>query len=162
MSAVLNIKEHRVTTVVDFTPEYEAQVLDLARAMHSESVAHRSLPLDEARVLEQLRMPHDNPNVYFKIAVRGTEVVGGFFAIIAPVFFSGEMVTRDLAWFVKPSRRGGYAAALLVADWERWGKAKGVKKFMLGQSTGVEIEKTRHLFERLGYRTVGFNTVKEY
>jgi len=30
----------------------------------------------------------------------------------------------------------------------------------LGQTTAVEIDKTRQFYERLGYKTVGFNTVK--
>jgi hypothetical protein len=162
MSAVLQMDNFRVTTVTDFAPEYEGQVLELARMMHAESSTHSSMPLDEKKLLEQLRASATNPYVYFRLAVRGSEVMGGFFGLITPVFFSSELAARDLAWFVKPSRRGGYAAVLLVADWERWGKEKGVKKFMLGQSTGVDIETTRALYERLGYRVVGFNTVKEY
>jgi len=31
----------------------------------------------------------------------------------------------------------------------------------LGQSTGVAVEQTQKLYERLGYKVVGVNTIKE-
>ena len=146
----------------DMTPPYESQVWTLAQEMWKESIAHRGMKLERDKLMQQLRASQKNPNVYFKIAVRGGEVLGGFFGVINTVYFSDERAARDLAWFVRRSSRGGAAAVRLVADFERWGLSKGVKQFFLGQSTGVNIEITKTLYEKLGYRVVGVNTVKEY
>lgn len=153
----------RVTTeIVPYAKRYEAQVLALAREMHAESVTHRDMPMDEAKLIRQLEAADTLPDtVYFKLCVRGDEVLGGFFGQITTVYFSNDRAAKDLAWFVTKSRRGGMAAVMLVRDFEAWGQAKGIRKFMLGQSTGVRMDVTQALYEHLGYRVVGVNTVKE-
>ena len=149
------------TCVVPYGSFYERQVLALAREMHAESVAHRGIPLDEAKVVQQLNASHSMPDtIYFRIAVRGEEVLGGFFGIISTLYFSQDRVARDMAWFVRRDRRGSRAAVLLVADFERWAEERGVRDFMLGQPPAVKNETTRALYEHLGYEVVGFNTVK--
>jgi hypothetical protein len=150
-----------VPQIVAYDDRYEAQVLALAREMHAESVSHKDMPLDEAKLLQQLRASHSMPDtVYFKLCVRGNDVLGGFFGQITSVYFGAAKAAKDLAWFVQRTHRGSVAALLLVADFEAWGMSHGVKDFFLGQSTGVKIEATRALYEHLGYEVVGVNTRK--
>lgn len=138
----------------------EPQIIVMAKEMHAESASHSDMLLDENKVISQLRLSVTNPDVYVRFAVRGEEVLGGFFGMISPVFFSRERAARDMAWFVRKSRRGSLAAVMLLADFEAWAMAKGVHKFFLGQSTGVAVETTKLLYEKLGYTVVGVNTVK--
>ena len=162
MSSVLESPILHSTKIVPYDDKYEAQVLSLAREMRAESVAHRGSPLNESKLLSQLRLGVTTPDtVYFKLVVRGDEVLGGFFGIITGQYFSDDRAARDMAWFVKRDRRGGFAAVMLVHDFEEWGKARGIKHFWLGQSTGVSIEQTQMLYEKLGYKVVGVNTMKE-
>ena len=150
-----------VPQIVQYEDRYEAQVLALAREMHAESVSHKDMPLDEVKLLGQLKASHTLPDtVYFKLCVRNDEVLGGFFGQISGVYFGSAKAAKDLAWFVKRNHRGSIAALLLVADFEAWGVSHGVKDFFLGQSTGVNIETTRALYEHLGYTVVGVNTRK--
>lgn len=148
------------TLVVPFSDEYSEQVLELAREMHAESASHNDVPMDEEKLLSQLRHSATNDDVFVRIAVRGREVLGGFFGVITTLFFSSERAAKDMAWFVRKNRRGSMAAFLLVAQFEQWAMSKGVRKFFLGQSTGVAMEATELLYRRLGYKTVGVNTVK--
>lgn len=141
---------------------YADQVVALAQEMQAESQSHNDMPINEKKLREQLACSHTMPeSVYMRIAVVGETVVGGFFGIISKTFFSDELSARDMAWFVKRDRRGSMAALKLVADFEQWGLDRGVRKFFLGQSTGVAIETTTKLYEHLGYRVIGFNTVKD-
>lgn len=159
MSAVLGMAAAEVL-IVPFTDDYTDQVIAGCREMWRESIAHSKLPVDEAKLLQQLKNARTNVDLYFKLAVIGSEVVGGLFGAVTTIYFSGERAARDLAWFVKPSARYSRAAIMLVADWEEWGKSRGATTFMLGQTTGVNPEITRRLYERLGYRVVGVNTIK--
>ena len=148
--------------IVPYHQRYQAQVLQLAHEMHAESVSHNDMPLDDAKLIQQLETSHSMPDsVYLRLAVLGEDVLGGFFGIISTTFFSDERACKDMAWFIRKDRRGGAAALLLVAAFEQWGLDRGVRKFFLGQSTGVSIETTTKLYEHLGYRVVGVNTVKE-
>jgi len=149
-------------SVVGYEARYREQVVALARQMHAESASHNDMPLDEAKLIAQLEASHSMPDtVYFRLAVRGEEVLGGFFGVVSTVYFTQEKAARDMAWFVTRDHRGSRAALLLVADFERWGKERGIRKFFLGQSTGVNVETTTRLYEHLGYRVIGVNTVKE-
>ena len=148
--------------IVPYHQRYQAQVLELAHEMHAESVSHADMPLDEGKLLQQLEMSDKMPDsVYLRLAVMGEDVLGGFFGIISTTFFSDERACKDMAWFIRRNRRGSVAALLLVADFEQWGIDRGIRKFFLGQSTGVSVETTTKLYEHLGYRVVGVNTVKE-
>lgn len=147
--------------VIPFERRFVDQVLELARAMHAESVFHRDIPLDEAKLIQQIEAGSALPHVYFRLCVRDDEVVlGGFFGTISSIYFSTERVAKDLAWFVRPTARGSAAAVALLADFEAWAAERGVQHVMVGQSTGVRPETTKALYERLGYRAVGVNTVK--
>lgn len=157
MSAVLKPQ----TVLLPFQEWMVEQVVSLAREMHAESASHSDASLNEVKLLLQLRSPITNPDVYVKFAVRGNDVIGGFFGVITTMFFSDDRAASDRAWFVRRDRRGSMAAVTLVRDFEEWAKEKGVRKFFLGQSTGVNVDTTKALYEHLGYRVVGVNTVKE-
>lgn len=161
ISSILERSKRRIR-VMPFERRFADQVLVLAREMHAESVLHRDITMDETKLLQQLEAAHTLPHVYFQVAVRDdTEVLGGFFGTITSIYFSPEKVAKDLAWFVKRTARGGAAAVALLADFEAWAIARGVKHIMVGQSTGVRLAATKTLYERLGYTTVGVNTVKK-
>lgn len=159
MSAVLKSYATK-TDIVPYSDEYMAEVLSLAREMKSESIAHRDMALDERKLVAQLRESFENPDVYVRLAVRGHEVLGAFFGVVTNVYFSAEKVAKDMAWFVRKNRRGSFAAVLLLSDFEEWAQGRGVRKVFLGQSSGVEMDATAILYQRLGYVVVGVNCVK--
>lgn len=146
--------------VVEYTDEFEAQVLAGCREMHAESVLHRDIPISEERLLVQLKAARTLLHVYFRICVLDGEVLGGFFGMISGVYFSEAHVAKDLAWFVKKTARGSLAAVALHDDFERWARAKGVHHILVGQSTGVRMDTTQMLYERLGYEKTGTNNLK--
>lgn len=146
--------------VIPYEKRFEAEVLARAREMHAESVFHRDIPIDEAKLIKQLEAAHTLPHVYFKICVRGDEVLGGFFGVLSSIYFSKAMVAKDMAWFVKRTARGSAAAVALLADFETWAKSKDVHHIIIGQSTGVQMDATKALYERLGYQALGTNTFK--
>lgn len=160
MMEPLRVVEPIPSGLMGFAPWMTSQVLELAREMHAESGTHKYAPLDEQKLVQQLSVPITNPNVYLKFFVRDGEVLGTFFGVISSMFFSQELCAKDMAWFVRKSYRGTYAAVMLVRDFECWAKNMGVKNIFLGQSTGVKMETTAALYKRLGYAPVGTNTFK--
>lgn len=150
-----------VPRIVPYAKCYEAQVLALAREMHDESVFHRHIPMDETKLIQQLEAASAMPDTaYFKLCVRGDEVIGVFLGVISTVYFSTERIAMDRAWFVPKNRRFSLAAVMLVADFEAWASALGVHFCMLEQATGVRMDATQSLYEHLGYTVLGVNTMK--
>lgn len=158
-NAVLERARSRMS-VIAYESRFEAEVLARAREMHAESIFHRDFPLNEKKLIEQLNAPRTLPHVYFKICVRGDEVMGGFFGIVSSMYFSDARVAKDLAWFVQRNARGSAAAVALLADFEEWAREQKVDHILIGQSTGVQMDETKALYERLGYTTLGVNTFK--
>ena len=147
--------------IVPYHERYQAQVLELAREMHAESVTQRNFPLNEAKLLQQLGLSQTmRDTIYVRLALLGDDVLGGFFGMISTTFFSDAPACKDMVWFVRRDRRGSLAAVKLLADFEQWGLDRGVLDFYLGQSTGVHVDTTTKLYERLGYEVVGVNTYK--
>lgn len=147
--------------IIEYESQYLDQVLALARAMHAESVTHREMDFSEPRIRMLLTMHKHNPDFFIRLAVQGEEVLGFFFGRLVDTYYSEKRIAEDNAWFVVPRKRGSYAAVLLLGAFEQWVKKHGVNRVKLGQTTGVDIEKTSALFTRLGYRMTGINTVKE-
>jgi GNAT superfamily N-acetyltransferase len=105
---------------------------------------------------------YKNPNAIAFLAIDNDKIVGFIAALSHEYFFSSRKTASDLGFYVLPEYRGSRAALKLVKSLEEWAKQMGASDLHLGQTTAVEIDKTRQFYERLGYKTVGFNTVKYF
>lgn len=103
---------------------------------------------------------YKNPNAVGFVAIENNRIVGFISGIFSEYFFSNRKQVTDLGFFVLPEFRGSRTALKLVKSLENWAKEMGADDLHLGQTTAVEMDKTRQFYERLGYKTVGFNTVK--
>lgn len=101
-----------------------------------------------------------NPNAVGFVAIEHNRIVGFISGLAHEYFFSNRKRASDLGFFVLPEYRGSRAALKLIKSLEIWAKEMNVDELYLGQTTAVDIDKTRQFYERLGYKTVGFNTVK--
>ncbi len=104
---------------------------------------------------------YKNPNAVGFVAIENDKIIGFISGLAHEYFFSNRTRVSDLGFFVLPEFRGSRAALKLVKSLETWAKEKGADDLHLGQTTAVEMDKTRQFYERLGYKTVGFNTVKQ-
>jgi GNAT superfamily N-acetyltransferase len=103
---------------------------------------------------------YKNNDVMVILAIDDDKIVGFIAAMVHEYFFSNRKRVSDLGFYVLPEHRGSRAAIKLVKSLETWAKQTGADDLHLGQTTAVEIDKTRQFYERLGYKTVGFNTIK--
>ena len=103
---------------------------------------------------------YKNQNATAFLAIENDRIVGFVAALLHEYFFSSRKRVSDLGLYVIPEYRGSRAALKLVKSLETWATGMGADDLHLGQTTAVEIDKTRQFYERLGYKTVGFNTVK--
>jgi hypothetical protein len=154
--------ERSSVRIIPFERQFLAGTLEVAREIHAHSI-YADMPMDEAKLITQLGLAGtvSIPDRYFKLAVRGDDVLGGFYGCVSRAFFCDEILARDMGWWVKESARGGLAAVMLLADFEQWAREHGARKCMVGQSGVERIDQTLKLFEHCGYRLTGYNTAKE-
>lgn len=100
------------------------------------------------------------PNAIAFGAVKDEKLIGFIAGMKHEYFFSEKQRIGDLGFYVLPEYRGCSAAVKLIRKLEGWAKDMNVDDIYIGQTTKVNIDKTKQFYERLGYQTVGFNTVK--
>lgn len=128
------------------------RLLALGRAMHAES-RYSVLSYSADKVLNMLMLVMQRGLVL--VAERDGQVIGGFAGIVEPHWFSTDLIATDLALFVEPNKRGGFAAAALVGGFLDWAEQRGAKMTDILINTGVRIEATAKLFDRLGGTQAG-------
>ena len=147
--------------IIPYAESFRDQVASAAEEMHRNSIYH-NMPLDRDKVVRQLAACGNIvPDRYFRIAVRGDRLLGGFYGKVQQAFFSDDLVASDMGWWVLQNDRFSATAILLLADFEEWARLMGARKVMVGQSTGVDILRTTKLYQHCGYQIIGFNTTKD-
>ena len=147
--------------ITPYEDRYREGMLEVARHIHRTSI-YADMPLDEEKLVRQLSACGGVvPDRWFRLAVRGDEVLGGFYGCKMRVFFNDMTIVKDMGWWVTPTARGGAAAVVLLLAFEQWGREVGAWKAMIGQSGVENIDRTLKLFKHAGYRLTGYNTEKD-
>lgn len=103
----------------------------------------------------------DCHSLFFVVAYKDDEpvgtLVGGFYD--HPLF--DVKIASDLVVYIAPEHRGGIISKRLVSMFEEWCKSNNADYITLGQTTNIgNIERVSKFYEKLGYQTTGFNTLK--
>ena len=64
-------------------------------------------------------------------------------------------VASDFGLFIEPASRGGMTAPRLLKAYIEWAKEQGAVMIQAGITTGVHVEQTTRLYEKLGFRNNG-------
>ncbi len=129
--------------------------IELSHKMHSES-SFKDIHFSDSKVATLI----EDPDVFLALYKRDGKYIGFMLAGISTYFFGDETSSYDMALFVDPAHRGGFAVVRLVQAYEDWARSKNVSEIYLSQFTGVDIEKTAKLYSKLGYTQLGCTTKK--
>lgn len=124
----------------------------LGATMHHES-RFRVLNYSPAKAARTLHTVLEQEFLW--VATADGLVVGGMAAIATPHWASDDLVAMDLALFMSPAFRGTLAPARLVTRYRQWALEKGAVMVDMGVNTGVHVETTTRLLERLGFKRCG-------
>lgn len=124
----------------------------LGEKMHNES-DYKHL---EYHPMEILRSVNLAPDLYrCWVAEEDNEIYGMLVAIKHPHMFCYGTCVTELILYVTPEKRGGLAAYRLVKKLRQWADDEGAVEVSAGISTGVNVERTSALYQRLGFSEVG-------
>ena len=131
----------------------------LGRVMHQESPLFKMMDWsnDKCAVLGKTLIEQGG---IFLAEDENLNVVGMFIGMINEYFFGHDLVANDFALYVDKEHRGGTIGLRLVKKFEKWAFDNGAKVILLGIGTGIEAERTARLYDRLGYKTHGYTTLK--
>lgn len=126
-------------------------VTDLGLDMHKESwFSEFDFDITKAQTIWHRKVAQPDRWCLF-VAEENDKIIGVFAGFANEHFFGNDLVSGDLILYVDPQHRGGTAAPRLIQAYEKWARSVGVKEIHIGVATGVNVERTARLFEKLGF-----------
>lgn len=132
-----------------------AQVMEMAKAMHSESPFYNCYPFSEEKVTRLYEVFLNNPDWLCVLAELDGRLIGFLAVTIIPTFFGDARFVEDISFYVKPKYRGTSAALRLIRAVEAWAIANDVSAIRVGVTTGTNPGPAGNFFLRLGYEETG-------
>jgi GNAT superfamily N-acetyltransferase len=130
-------------------------LVELGRLMHEEG-EYRFLPFEESKCVALLKRCMREPESWCAlVAENGGELAGMLIGYKSSYMFCSETVACDLALYVRPARRGGFAAAALIRRFLVWAREAGAREACLSTSLNIRNERTSAFIQKLGFRHVG-------
>ena len=145
------------------TREDALDMLVLAKNMHQEAPNFKDKPFDGERMWAIFDASVTNPKNFCCIYAKNEEgkIIGAILGKITEQFFSGDRVASDFGMFVEPAYRGSATFLRMFKSFEQWAKDSDAKMIVVGHTTGIETDKAKELFPRLGYSLMGYIFNKE-
>lgn len=129
-------------------------LVELGRAMTAESPRYSRLEFSASRFSRLLSHLISSPEGLVLVARRDGVLIGGILASCAPSWMSDASICQEIALFILPQYRGGFTATRLISGVVAWSKIRGAAWCEVGVSTGVNVDRTTRLYQKLGFSPV--------
>ena len=120
--------------------------------------------VDRPSITSSMVEQMDRDDVRSVVAVHNDNIIG-FARSSKRVHFYTKLIAVDLDMiFIDPEVRlsflGGRVFSGLFNDFEKWATDIGAKILAISSLSGLEYKKLNETVEKLGYETIGFNSLK--
>lgn len=126
-----------------------------------ETTNHQAFTLDLEHAMSSLLSAIADPKSCVLVAVRGKSIVGFLYATVSTFFWSKTPVAVDQLLYVTPEHRGRMYGVHLLREYESWARAQGVPEIRISIASGITEDRTRKLYQTLGYELLGYVYRKE-
>jgi len=147
----------RIATEADLSA-----LVEMGRSMHAESPRFRHLDFSAEKAARFALALISSPEGRAVIAEKDGHIVGMFLGFVTEHYFGGDRMASDLALYVVPEERGGTAGVRLIKDFEGWARETGAVECVIGVNTGLTVERTKGLLEKMGYAMSGVTMRKGF
>ena len=142
------------TTIRPYQTTDFKRAMALGHMMHQESY-YSFMKMSEEKVRQLFEHSVGNDGVHFNVAEKDGEIVGFFYGLTHPHFFSEENVTGDLFFYVRKDLRGSMIGVRLIKGFTDWSKKQNVSYAQIGITTNINTDRSSALLERMGYEFGG-------
>lgn len=127
-------------------------LISIGALFHSQTVLADLLPYDGESVRQLLTTSLENDSCVVYVLEDKGEVIGGICGAVVPVYWNARLlVGQQFAWFVRPSRRHGFASLGLLDAFEKWAFEKGAVGTFSGAKNDENAAAMGKLLGRRGY-----------
>jgi len=136
-------------------PSDRGSIFELLLKMHAETM-FSVFAVSETRLRESIEdflLP--DSGLFTCVFEADGAIQGVFFGHISSTWFSDDLCGFDDVWYVSPAYRGTIESVRMLRRFEWWCKDSGCKAALVGVSSGVMVDRTSAILERLGYGRLG-------
>lgn len=132
-------------------PSDATSIVDMLRLLRQESPTYNSVDDDPEWVEGNLK------RLLEADAIVGVIEPGKGFMIgaITNTWYSKRIEAVEQLLYIDPDARGGMLAVRLIKSFEALARAGGAEELTVGATTGMQEDRTRELYLRLGYANFG-------
>lgn len=128
-------------------------IVEMGEAMAKESVySDLGFSMEKVRKLAGIAI---QANWFVRIVERNGEVAGMMAAYCLPHWFSDVLTCSDILLYVKPEHRGGFAAVMLVSDFQDWARNTGAKLVTVGVTASKDPDSVVDFYRARGFVPMG-------
>ena len=127
-------------------------------ALTDEMLAHTKLG---TATVAKVHMLVTSPRTLVELAFDEDKLVGFVCGVVHESVFNETKRVTDIGLFVLPDYRKGDIATKLIGHLEKWARDQQASQLWLGQTTGDNPKVVERFYNRLGFKTQGFNCLKE-
>jgi len=140
-----------------YRPAVESDV-DAIKTLTDSMLAHTSLGV---ATIAKIRALVTSPATLVQLAFVEDQIAGFVCGVVHESVFNTTKRVSDIGLYVAPEYRSSEIAAVLIEHLETWAMRQGASQIWLGQTTGDNPRVVERFYNRLGYKTKGFNCLKE-
>lgn len=111
--------------------------------------------------IPKVHMLVTSPRTLVELAWDDDKLVGFVCGVVHESMFNETKRVSDIGLFVLPEYRNSDIATKLIAHLEKWARDQQASQLWLGQTTGDNPRIVERFYNRLGFKTQGFNCLKE-
>lgn len=130
-------------------------LVSFCRAYAYEELNWQHVSFDADALAETLRHLIASPTGECFVLVEDREFLGFALVFLNRYFFSRERYASDLTFYVAPAARRGWAGVKLIRAMIAYAQSHNVRELLLTVNSGVKVDRTVTLIERLGGRALG-------
>lgn len=137
-------------------------LVELGYAIVLESPRHSRTTYNPFKVATMLQaFITASQGAVFVAEVHG-EIIGTAVAYLDAEWFSDDPVAQELCILVAKEKRGTLVGAQLIKRMDEWAQSQGAYYLQAGAGTGIDIETTIALYERLGFKRAAIGVERFY
>lgn len=92
---------------------------------------------------------------FFVVEGAGRNLIGFMMATIGGYAYASGIYTTQQVMYVRPEKRGGRAATLLIKNLIEWSKMLGAREITGGNNNGLYTAQTERLLGKHGFEPMG-------
>lgn len=136
------------------TEHHAGDIYALGKEMHEES-EFRDIDWCPVKVESWINRNVNDPERFVMCAYDEDKLAGVFVGSLSRFYFGNDVLASDLLWYVGKEYRGTRTGLRLLKMFRSWATDLGADKIQVGISSGLSMDRTGALLERMGFSQIG-------